>query len=256
MVIGMKKKQILKGLVITGICLVGLVTFDQIKMKKVNTPPKLMAVIDGTEADYLVQSYSKNDKTSNSRFNDEDNPVTNVNPRSKVEISFDDAPDLMAVEEIHPGFTLDATFKEVIEETEEDMLWNPYLPPYIIEINNQPFIKTYVVQAKWKDGKKAAYTLQFNVKKETSYQKLLSDSPKTRSLFMVIDSFDNNPFDEVRDGGMFRIDQFRTVDLAEAYSSFPELKIEKTPTYVVFDYTKEVFRSHQMEDLVEFLHQF
>lgn len=256
MVMNVKKKQILKGLVIAGICLVGLVVFDQIKMKKINTPPKLMAVIDGTEADYLVQSYSRNDQTSTSRFNDEDNPVTDVNPRSKVEISFEDAPDLMAVEEIHPGFILDATFEEVIEETEEYMLWNPYMPPYTIEINNEPYIKSYVVQAEWKDGIKAVYTLQFNVKKEVGYQRLLSDSLKTRSLFMVIDSSDNNPFDEVRDGGMFRIDKFQTLDLAEAHSSFPELKIEKTPTYVVFDYTKEIFRSHEMEDLVEFLHQF
>lgn len=46
------------------------------------------------------------------------------------------------------------------------------------------------------------------------------------------------------------------LDLAEAHSSFPEPKIEKTPTYVVFDYTKEVFRSHRMEDLVEFQHRF
>lgn len=33
-------------------------------------------------------------------------------------------------------------------------------------------------------------------------------------------------------------------------------KKQVDPNYVVFDYTKEVFRSHEMEDLVEFLHQF
>jgi len=222
--------------------------FYQIKLKKIKTPPKLMAEIDGREADYLVQSFSKNEEKLDYQFNDKDNPVTDVNRRSKVEISFEEEPDYIAVEEIHPGFALDATFNEIIEETEEFMLWNPYMP-YTKEINNEPFLKSYVVQAEWKDGKKAVYTLQFNVKKEVANQELLSDSPKNRTLFMMIDSPKNNPFDEERVGGMFRINQFRTLNLAEAHSSFPELKIEKTPTYVVFDYT-------MMEDLVEFLHRF
>lgn len=86
--------------------------------------------------------------------------------------------------------------------------------PYTIEINNEPIIKSYVVQAEWKDGKMAVYRLQFNIKKEVAYQRLLSDSPKNRSLFMVIDSSDNNPFDEEMNGGMFRIREFHTARLS------------------------------------------
>ena len=45
MMVIMKKKQMIKGLMIVGIYLVGVFIFDQIKMKKIKTPPKLMATI-------------------------------------------------------------------------------------------------------------------------------------------------------------------------------------------------------------------
>ncbi|MDE3837812.1 hypothetical protein C0966_00115 [Bacillus methanolicus] len=88
-----------------------------------------------------------------------------------------------------------------------------------------------------------------------SYKDLLPKSKEGLSVFAVLESSDDNLFKELsyeekypHVGPVNGITDLETVRMV-----YPDLNIEQIPTYIVFNYKGEVYRSHDSKDVLQFL---
>ncbi|MGE8080309.1 hypothetical protein [Peribacillus loiseleuriae] len=235
----MKKNLLLIVVLIFGGAL-SLYTLDKAKTKKLHTPPELLATVDGDKVAYQVRSFDR-DGIIIVESKKED-PITKVNPRTKLLIDFAEEPESFIVSEI-------GNFGD-----EEDFIrtedWNTFsFREYAL--GNSVGYKSYVIHAKWVNGKEATYSFKLDVKQLVSYQGLLPREHEKSALIILGKSgvspvnFDENKYD---------LSPIHTMDAdGKLPSGYPELKIESTPTYIIFDYTQEVFRTDDDEELIKYL---
>ena len=225
----MKKNLLLIAVLVFGGAFV-LFTLDKAKTKKLHTPPELLATVDGDKVAYQVRSFER-DGTVIVKSKKED-PITKVNPRTKLKIEFVEEPESFIVSEID-----NFGDEEDFIRTED---WNTVsFREYAL--GNSVGYKSYVIHAKWVDGKEATYSIKLDVKQLVSYQGLLPREQENSAL-IILGKSDVSPvnFDENK----YDLSPILTIETdGNLPSEYPELKIESTPIYIIFDYTQEVFRT-------------
>ncbi|MGX2961846.1 hypothetical protein JNUCC23_21670 [Peribacillus sp. JNUCC 23] len=235
----MKKNLLLIVVLIFGGAL-SLYTLDKAKTKKLHTPPELLATVDGDKVAYQVRSFERDGIVIVK--GEKEDPITKVNPRTKLIIDFAEEPESFIVSEMNSFGD-----EEDYLRTEE---WDTVsFREYALD--NWVGYKSYVIHAKWKNGKEATYSIKLDVKQLVSYQGLLPREHENSALIILGKSgvspvnFDENKYD---------LSPILTIEAdGNLPSEYPELKIESTPTYIIFDYTKEVFRTDDDEELIKYL---
>ncbi|AIE59013.1 hypothetical protein BMMGA3_02745 [Bacillus methanolicus MGA3] len=88
-----------------------------------------------------------------------------------------------------------------------------------------------------------------------SYKDLLPESKEGLSVLAVLESSDDNAFKELSYEEKYPHVGPVTgyTDLETVRRGYPDLNIERIPTYIVFNYKGEVYRTHDSKDLVQFL---
>jgi hypothetical protein len=86
-----------------------------------------------------------------------------------------------------------------------------------------------------------------------SYEYLLPKSKEGLSVLALLESMDDKLFVEIYEEypHVGPIHGFK--DLETAKREHPDLNIERIPTFIVFNYEGEVYRTHDFKDLVQFL---
>ena len=231
----MKKNLLFLAVLVFG-CAFVLFTLDKAKTKKFHTPPELLATVDGEKVAYQVRSFER-DGVVIVKGKKED-PITKVNPRTKLKIEFVEVPENFIVSEI-------GNFGD-----EEDYIrtedWDT-VSSSEYALGNSVGYKSYVIHANWVNGKEATYSFKLDVKQLVSYQGLLPREHENSALIILGES-DESPvnFDENK----YDLSPILTMEADENLASgYPELKIESAPTFIIFDYRQEVFRTYDGEEL-------
>jgi hypothetical protein len=206
-----------------------LVVYDNIQLRRINTPPVLEVTVGGKKVEAYPKEFLKNEKVTVFSFKKRKEQTYTVNPRTKIKVSFENQPETFRIVEGSPY----SGEEEVINR----------------EVNNRTGERTFLIQAKWEDKREAAYEIYLNVKETVSYQELLAQSEGEYSLFTI------GPNREEELSRIdFPINQSMNIDsLEQAKINYPDLKLDSQTVYILFNYREEVFRSDNLKDFTAFL---
>ncbi|CEG27247.1 hypothetical protein [Bacillus sp. B-jedd] len=163
--------------------------------------------------------------------------------------------------EVHPYYMMTVSFfaaeKPEMKVTEWDPEKGEEYAPDSQEFFGfvKPGFKTLIIRAKWQDGTSAIYMAKIRVKKEYSYQDVLSPNLDEYTVMGIFDS--SEPGDEAMPES--KIGLYRTTSLHlfgganDLKNTYPELESKKLPTYYIFYQGKVIFAAENYEELNQYL---
>lgn len=115
---------------------------------------------------------------------------------------------------------------------------------------NETNVITYSLKAFWKDGKRSEYVIPIQMRGTPREKEYLAQEKGHQSLVVV-----NEDEHHLREIGQEWIDgpsfytQSHIFNLETVKNNYPELNVEKEPTYLLFDSEKETFRTDSLDQL-------
>ncbi|MFE4525510.1 hypothetical protein ACFRCQ_25940 [Cytobacillus firmus] len=220
-----------------------LLIFDKWKLYKEEKPPTPEISVEGREAPLVLYDYVwngteiTNKLTQSSLLNaTESLEPLSINPYSELEVSFSEKPDKLSISRWEPG----------IEKGTNEQEKSSYY------ISNRIGTGFYIVRAEWDEGK-ATYITKLKTEKIVSYQELLS--PKESGY--TVRGFDSQSasiseiypdYLNANIGG-----GFISGELEYLKRAYPELNLNKLPTYFVFEQEKVIYSTHSQQQLKSYL---
>ncbi|WP_436372083.1 hypothetical protein [Cytobacillus sp. BC1816] len=120
-------------------------------------------------------------------------------------------------------------------------------------LRNESRKEIYSIKAYWKDGKRAEYIIPVNIKEISPEKNYLARNKGYHSLLIVGDT-DKNVMDELYSEPFhFLFETSSSLDLKDANAIYPELQVKEEPSYILFDHTKEAFRTASLEELMKYM---
>jgi hypothetical protein len=235
------KKTISKWALGLGILLV-LVIYDQITVKMKQAPPVPEIAVGNKQVEAEIKEYKKDETVTKFSHKKKESGYITVNPRTKIEVSFNNDPETINITEEMPTYEAG--------KTEEQEVVNG-------EVGNQSGQRTFLIHAKWKDKKEATYNLFLNVKKIVSYQRLLANEEGEYSIFYLTPNIKDPEVDKLyQNKRMFISSGHGTENLEQAKKDYPALKLKSPTTYILFNYRTEVFRAEDIKTFKDFINSF
>jgi hypothetical protein len=231
----MNKKTLWWG---TGILVVlFLIVLDGYKIYKENEPPMPTVTIGDKKVNAYIKRYSWKGKIYDSLKPDqlaEQHTFQSVEPRSDMKVTFSEEPRQVMIG------TWDFISKEVVPR---DISGNTYY------IDNQSGPAILTIEAEWEQGS-ALYIVPLEVEQYVTYQNFLAEEKDQYSLYcLVAAEEDHNEL--LNQPNMSTV--YISDDIELEKKQHPDLKLEKVPTFILFSNEKEEFRTHDLQELLNYL---
>lgn len=242
------KKKLIWGIGIIAVILV-MIFMDRQKVYKLEKPPVPTVTVGAQTIQAELGTY---------RWNGE-----------KVEKSFKDIMQTMEAQTVDYRETLEIDFPEnekpvYIARGYQDYLrfnFDPFTSLMGEEkqvLGNHSNVQTYALKAYWKNGKRAEYFIPLHVREVQPVKPYHAYNKGFHSLLIVAD--DEQGIQKVTEeiyseSPNFLMSTNSLTKLEDVRNFYPELKIEKSPIYVLFDHEKEIFRSTSLEELKAYIRE-
>ncbi|CAM3766347.1 hypothetical protein GCM10009865_06910 [Aeromicrobium ponti] len=240
------KKRILWGIGIFGVFLV-MLYFDKQKVYKEEKPPMPTVSVGEQEIQPVLGTYKWNGEKVEKELKDLTGSLNYKN------LEFSDKLTIRFPDDEQPIFVAKGNYHN------NKLYVNPYYSHFgenDYYLSNYSSIETLSLHAYWKDGKRAEYIIPLNIRQVNPEKDYLAHSRGYHSLLLIGDaeSDGQSVSDELHaEFPAFLIERRGYIDTETAKKLYPELNVEKDPSYILFDQEKEVFRTNTLEELKNYI---
>lgn len=235
---------------LAGIIIVTLVMFyfDKQKVYKEEEPPMPVVSLGEQKAQVLLASFTWNGGEVRKELKDlvENLNYERVEFRDELHVEFPEGE-----EPIYISRGLYDSNGEVV------------IPPFNMLDENANFltnsssIQTLSIKAFWKNGRRAEYIVPLNIREVPPEKEYLSPNKAFHSLLVV---YGNEPQGDTdvtlqinHESPKFLLGSSHRINLEMAKEDYPELQITSTPSYLLFDQEKELFRTESVDSLLQYV---
>jgi hypothetical protein len=240
------KKRILWGIGIFAVFLV-MLYFDKQKVYMEEKPPIPTVSVGEQKIQPVLGTYKWNGEKVEKELMDLTKTLDyrSVEYRDKLRIHFpgDEKPLFIAKGNYHNNELYINSYYSLFEEDD-------------YYLSNYSSIETLSLHAYWKNGKRAEYIIPLNIRQVNPKKDYLAHNKGFHSLLLIgdVESDGQSVIDELHtEFPTFLLETHGYIDFETAKKLYPELYVEKDPSYILFDQEKEVFRTNASEDLKNFI---
>lgn len=224
--------------------------FDKQKVYKEEKPPIPVVSLGEQETQVLLGSYTWNDGEVKREFKDQEESLNykRVEYRDKLHINFPKEEEPIYLSRGYYGENGEA-FYPAYNLLNEDSNF----------LGNVTNIQTLSLKAFWKNGKRAEYIIPLNVKEVAPKKEYFPQQKGYYSLLVFYSDAThvstNITLKLKQESPNFLLEYSGQVNIDRAKEEFPELQINRVPSYLLFKGEKEVYRTDSIDALKQFVNE-